>query len=165
MKQSKLPKGWGEAKAKEVLAHYESQGEEEALSEDEAAFEDPKRTTMEITIELVPAVRKPWQIRGRNFRIRRWLKSLPASHKKAIGEDIKTVQFGWPLGMPLVKKINPYLWEVRTNVPDGISRVVFTVDGYLMILLHGFIKKTVKLPKRELNTARSRLRQYQEAGL
>ena len=97
--------------------------------------------------------------------VRRWLKSLPASHKKAIGEDIKTVQFGWPLGMPLVKKINPHLWEVRTNVPDGIARVLFTVDGYLMILLHGFIKKTGKLPQRELNTARSRLRQYQEAGL
>ncbi len=73
--------------------------------------------------------------------VRRWLKSLPASHKKAIGEDIKTVQFGWPLGMPLVKKINPHLWEVRTNVPDGISRVLFTVDGYLMILIHGFIKE------------------------
>jgi hypothetical protein len=29
-------------------------------------------------------------------------------HKKAIGEDIKTVQFGWPLGMPLVEKLEPY---------------------------------------------------------
>jgi hypothetical protein len=41
--------------------------------------------------------------------VRKWLKSLPASHKKAIGEDIKTVQFGWPLGMPLVEKLEPYL--------------------------------------------------------
>jgi len=48
-----------------------------------------------------------------------WLKSLPISHKKAIGENIKTVQFGWPLGMPLVEKIEPYLWEVRTKVPEG----------------------------------------------
>jgi len=44
--------------------------------------------------------------------VRRWLKSLSSSYKKAIGEDIKTVQFGWPLGMPLVEKIEPYLWEV-----------------------------------------------------
>jgi len=95
---------------------------------------------------------------------RRWLKSLTAAHKKVIGEDIKTVQFGWPIGMPLVEKIEPYLWEVRSRVPDGIARVLFTVDGQVMILLHGFIKKTRKIPKTEINTARSRLRQYQEAG-
>ena len=96
--------------------------------------------------------------------VRRWLLSLSSSHKKAIGEDIKTVQFGWPLGMPLVEKIEPYLWEVRSRVPDGIARVLFTVDGHTMILLHGFIKKTRKIPQTEINTARSRLRQYQEAG-
>ena len=95
--------------------------------------------------------------------VRRWLKSLPVSHRKAIGEDIKTVQFGWPLGMPLVEKIEPYLWEVRTKVPDGITRVLFTVDGQMMILLHGFIKKTRKIPQTEINTARTRLKQYQEA--
>ena len=95
--------------------------------------------------------------------VRRWLKSLPTSHKKAIGEDIKTVQFGWPLGMPLVEKIKPYLWEVRTRVPDGIARTLFTVDGHLMILLHGFIKKTRKIPQKEIEIARSRLKQYQEA--
>ncbi len=95
--------------------------------------------------------------------VRRWLKTLPMSRKKAIGEDIKTVQFGWPLGMPLVEKIEPYLWEVRTNVPDGIARVLFTVDGHMMIFLHGLIKKTRKIPQKEIKTARSRLRQYQEA--
>ena len=96
--------------------------------------------------------------------VRKWLKSLPVTHKKVIGEDIKTVQFGWPLGMPLVEKLEPYLWEVRSKVPGGIARVLFTVDGHLMILLHGFIKKTQKIPPKEINTARSRLKQYQEAG-
>lgn len=96
--------------------------------------------------------------------VRRWLKSLPEAHKKAIGEDIKTVQFGWPLGMPLVEKLEPYLWEIRTRVPDGIARVLFTVDGPIMILLHGFIKKTQKIPQKDINTARARLRQYQENG-
>lgn len=95
--------------------------------------------------------------------VRRWLKALPVAHKKAIGEDIKTVQFGWPLGMPLVEKLEPYPWEVRTKVPDGIARVLFTVDGHEMILLHGFIKKTRKIPQKEISTARSRLKQYQEA--
>ncbi|NQU41563.1 MAG: type II toxin-antitoxin system RelE/ParE family toxin [Lentisphaerae bacterium] len=95
--------------------------------------------------------------------VRRWLKALPTAHKKVIGEDIKTVQFGWPLGMPLVEKLEPYLWEVRTKVRDGIARVLFTVDGHVMILLHGFIKKTRKIPQKEIGTARSRLKQYQEA--
>ncbi len=94
---------------------------------------------------------------------RRWLKALPTTHKKAIGEDIKTVQFGWPLGMPLVEKLEPYLWEVRTKVPDGIARVLFTVDSHVMILLHGFIKKTRKIPQKEIGTARSRLKKYQES--
>ena len=95
--------------------------------------------------------------------VRQWLKCLPRSHKKAIGEDIKTVQFGWPLGMPLVEKIEPDLWEVRTHVPDGIARVLFTIDGHTMILLHGFIKKSRKIPYNEINTARARLKQFQEA--
>ena len=62
-----------------------------------------------------------------------------------------------------MEKLEPYLWEVRTTVPDGIARVLFTVDGHVMILLHGFVKKTRKIPKNEIGTARSRLRQYQEA--
>lgn len=66
--------------------------------------------------------------------------------------------------MPLVETIEPFLWEIRTEVPGGIARTLFTVDGPMMILLHGFIKKTRKIPQKELNTARSRLRQYQEAG-
>ena len=96
--------------------------------------------------------------------VRKWLRSLPAAHKKAIGGDIKTVQYGWPIGMPLVEKIESHLWEVRTNVPDGIARVLFTVGGNLMILLHGFIKKTRKIQQRDLDTSGSRLRQYRDEG-
>ena len=93
--------------------------------------------------------------------VREWLRSLPMPHKKAIGEDIKTVQFGWPLGMPLVEKIEPGLWEVRTRRQGGIARILFCADDKQMILLHGFIKKTRRIPQQELNTARSRRRQYQ----
>ncbi len=94
--------------------------------------------------------------------VRSWLKGLSQSHKKMIGEDIKTVQYGWPLGMPLVEKLGPGLWEVRSRVQDGISRVLFTVDGDLMILLHGFIKKSQKIPLKELKIAKSRFKQYTE---
>lgn len=56
--------------------------------------------------------------------VRDWLKDLPLQDKKAIGEDIKTVQFGWPLGMPLIRKLEPDLWEVRSNISTGIARVL-----------------------------------------
>lgn len=100
-----------------------------------------------------------------NEPVRKWLKALSASHRKTIGEDIKTAQFGWPLGMPLIEKIEPYLWEVRSKEPNGIARTLFTVDGHMMILLHGFIKKSKRIPLNDLKTARVRLREYLEDRL
>lgn len=57
-KQGKFPPGWDEERVKRVLEHYESQSEDEAVAEDEAAYEDPGQTFMEIPNELVPAVRE-----------------------------------------------------------------------------------------------------------
>lgn len=87
--------------------------------------------------------------------VREWLKSLPMETKKRIGKDISKAEFGWPLGLPVVDSIKGYrkLWEIRTDLPDGIARVLFTVYGDVMVLLHGFIKKTQKTPKKELDTA------------
>jgi phage-related protein len=89
--------------------------------------------------------------------VRDWLKSLPAQEKKTIGQEIKTVQFGWPLGMPIVRKLEKDLWEVRSHLPNRIARVLFTVDDGIMVLLHGFIKKSQKTPSRDLTLARKRL--------
>lgn len=89
--------------------------------------------------------------------VREWLRSLPRAEKKAIGEDIKTVQFGWPLGMPLVRKIETGLWEVRSDLDNRIARVLFTVHQNVMVLLHGFIKKSQKMPPTDLSLARKRL--------
>ena len=91
--------------------------------------------------------------------VREWLKSLPLEEKRTIGEDVKTVQFGWPLGMPLVRKLEPGLWEVRSNLPTGIARIIFTVKDNAMILLHGFIKKSQKTPMSDLQVSRTRLGQ------
>lgn len=98
-----------------------------------------------------------------NEPVREWLQGLSREDKRNIGEDIKTVQFGWPLGMPLIRKISKDLWEVRSHVVDGIARVFFTVDGGYMVLLHGFIKKTQKTPSNELKTATDRLSKYKGA--
>ena len=92
--------------------------------------------------------------------VRDWLLSLSEIQKKAIGTEIKVVQYGWPLGLPVVRKMASDLWEVRINIPTGIARVLFTVDEKLMILLHGFIKKSQKIPKNELAVAKKRLHQY-----
>ena len=75
-----------------------------------------------------------------NEPVRAWLRELSRDDKRIIGEDIKTAQLGWPLGMLLIRKMDKKLWEVRSHLPDGIARVFFTVDGNQMILLHGFIK-------------------------
>jgi phage-related protein len=90
--------------------------------------------------------------------VREWLKALPIEEKKIIGDDLKTAQFGWPLGMPLIRKLEPDLWEVRSRLPHRLARVIFTVEGNKMVLLHGFIKKSQKTPLEDLQLARQRLK-------
>ena len=94
--------------------------------------------------------------------VRVWLQELSKGDKRAIGEDILTVQFGWPLGMPLVDNLGSGLWEVRTKLSGRrIARVIFFMDDGIMILVNGFIKKTRATPKPELDLARKRKRQYE----
>ena len=90
--------------------------------------------------------------------VRDWLRSLPRDNRRIIGEDIKTVQFGWPLGMPLVRKLDKGLWEVRVRLTESIARILFTTGGQRMILLHDFIKKSQKTPREDLELAKTRLR-------
>ena len=92
-----------------------------------------------------------------NEPVRDWLKKLDKEDRKIIGADIKTVQFGWPLGMPLVRKIEKGLWEVRIQLDSRIARILFTVHSNLMVLLHGFIKKSQKLPANDLKIAKKRI--------
>ena len=98
-----------------------------------------------------------------NEPVREWLKSLPASERKQIGADILAVQFGWPLGLPLVDSLGHGLWEVRTRLPSRIARTVFCVADETIILLHGFIKKTRTTPEHELTLARKRKHDYEQA--
>lgn len=88
--------------------------------------------------------------------VREWLTDLPREHRRMIGTDIKTVQLGWPIGMPVVRKLDTGLWEVRIDLGDTIARVLFTVVGSDMILLHGFIKKSQKTPASDMATAKQR---------
>ena len=58
MNQNKFPPGWDEERVKTILAHYEEQSEDEAVAEDEAAYEEPNQTVMEVPTTLVPAIRE-----------------------------------------------------------------------------------------------------------
>jgi len=89
--------------------------------------------------------------------VREWLKDLNRDSRKAIGEDIKTLQIGWPVGMPLARKISDNLWELRSQIVTGIVRTFFTVYSGKLVLLHGFVKKSQKTPAKELATAKRRL--------
>jgi phage-related protein len=101
-----------------------------------------------------------------NEPVREWLKGLSAPDKRIIGEDIKIVQYGWPIGMPVVRKVSRDLWEVRTRLNSRVARVLFTLDENNIVLLHGYIKKTNAIPKDDLELAVKRMKQvrsYYEA--
>jgi len=89
--------------------------------------------------------------------VREWLKGLTREDRRVVGQNIKTAQYGWPLGMPLIRKLEPGLWEVRSHLAQGIARILFTVEESVMVLLHGFVKKLQKTPPSDLRTARQRL--------
>lgn len=91
-----------------------------------------------------------------------WLRSLPAEDRRAIGTDLATVQFGWPIGMPLCRSLGNGLWEVRTSLPSRrIARLLFFVAGERIGVVHGFIKKTQKTPADDLDLARRRMKEMQ----
>jgi len=89
--------------------------------------------------------------------VREWLKALDQPSRRSIGEDIKTLQLGWPVGMPLARKMADGVWELRSHIPSGIARTFFTVRGTTIVLLHGFVKKGQRTPPNELYVAKRRL--------
>ena len=91
--------------------------------------------------------------------VREWLKSLKKAERRTIGEDIKMVQEGWPLGMPLVGNLGKGLWEVRSTLPNTIARVLFVMHEGQMVLVHGIIKKTQKTPSQDLEIGLKRAKE------
>jgi phage-related protein len=89
--------------------------------------------------------------------VRDWLKALDDEDRKIIGEDIKDVEFSWPIGMPLCRAMGKGLWEVRSDLTGGrIARVLFCIHEGRMVLLHAFIKKTQKTPDTDVELAMKR---------
>ncbi|MCU0533571.1 MAG: type II toxin-antitoxin system RelE/ParE family toxin [Hydrococcus sp. Prado102] len=113
-----------------------------------------------MTDKRIPA--KFYKTEGGTEPVRDWLKSLERIERLLIGTDIKTVEYGWPVGMPICRPMKNGLFEVRTNLPQGrTARVLFCIYENQMVLLHGFIKKTQKTPKQDLNLALERKRKLE----
>jgi len=89
--------------------------------------------------------------------VNEWLVRLKHSDRIKVGEDIKRLQSLWPVGMPLVRKLDTGLWELRSRLSCGFVRTFFSIDGDVLVLLHAYIKKSRKIPVNELRIAKRRL--------
>jgi phage-related protein len=87
-----------------------------------------------------------------------WLRGLDKEDRRAIGLDLMRVQFGWPIGMPLVRSLKDGLWEVRSTLPSRrIARLILCFHENKIVALHGFIKKTQRSPLEDIDVARKRM--------
>lgn len=95
-----------------------------------------------------------------NKPVREWLLSLDKEDRKIVGDDIKAVEYGWPIGMPVCRKlVGTKLYEVRNNISSQrVARVIFVIMDEYMILLNGFIKKDQKTPKNEIDISLQRMK-------
>ena len=94
--------------------------------------------------------------------VREWLLEIDHEDRRVVGYDLQTVEFGWPVGMPVCRPLGIGLWEVRSNLRDGkIGRIVFCIINDEMVLLHGFIKKTQKTPQQDIELARKRRKELE----
>jgi phage-related protein len=92
--------------------------------------------------------------------VRDWLRELPEGDRRVVGFDLGRVQTGWPVGMPLCRPLGGGLWEIRSNLTSNrIARLMFFVEDGELYVVHGFIKKTQKTPDRDIDLARSRMKE------
>lgn len=94
-----------------------------------------------------------------NKPVKEWLQNLDKKDRVIIGKDIKTIEYSFPVGMPLCKvlKSSDKLYEVRSDISDKRKvRVLFTITSGCMVLLHAFIKKQQTTPKQEIDLALKR---------
>jgi phage-related protein len=91
-----------------------------------------------------------------NEPVRKWLKGLDKETRLIIGEDLKRVQYRWPLGMPLVRGFGSGLWEVRSTLTNRIARIFFILHNDQIVLLHSIIKKTEETPSQDLDLTKKR---------
>ena len=89
-----------------------------------------------------------------------WLRDLDKEDRRIIGLDLMRAQFGWPIGMPLVRSLKEGLWEVRSSLPSRrIARLIICFQDQSIVVLHGFNKKTQKTFADDLALAQRRMKE------
>lgn len=94
--------------------------------------------------------------------VKDWLLSITKEDRRQIGEEISYVHFKWPIGKPQVDHLRGAIWEVRTTLKTRIARVLFAVEGNIMVLLHGFVKKTQATDKSDIDLAEVRFKDWKQ---
>ena len=95
--------------------------------------------------------------------IKEWLRSFDKSDRAVLGEDLKTLQIGFPMGLPLCRSLGSGLWEVRSSLAGNReARMIFFHDAKakVLVVVHGFIKKSQKTPKPDLDLALRRMEEF-----
>ena len=108
---------------------------------------------------------KFFRAEGGTEPVKDWLRTLAREDCRIIGSDIRDVEFSFPIGLPLCRSLSGYkdLWEVRSKLTGGrIARIIFYISKGEMILLHGFIKKSQKTPKQEIDLALKRKKEHEK---
>lgn len=95
--------------------------------------------------------------------VRDWIRALDRADRKSIGEDIATLEFAWPVGMPVCRPLGDGLFEIRSTLEGNrIARILFCTAKGSLVLLHAFMKKTQKTPAADLTLARKRKKEIEE---
>ncbi|MGM0760813.1 MAG: type II toxin-antitoxin system RelE/ParE family toxin [Thermodesulfobacteriota bacterium] len=96
--------------------------------------------------------------------LRGWLLSLSKQDRIEIGSDIANIEYNWPVGPPRCKPLENGIFEVRSRISSGrTARVLFFIQDDELFLLHGFIKKTQKPPRQELELAKKRKKEMEDS--
>jgi phage-related protein len=116
-----------------------------------------------MTDELKPIALDFWKSAAGQEPDRDWFRNLLRADRAVLGRDLRRLQYGWPVGMPLVRPLGKGLWELRSSLPGKKeARVLFAVDAKGILVLNAFIKKSRKTPDHELKLARQRLKEAEQ---
>ncbi|MEI6572850.1 MAG: type II toxin-antitoxin system RelE/ParE family toxin [Alphaproteobacteria bacterium] len=109
--------------------------------------------------KLHPIPMRFWRSTQGREPVREWLSNLPTDDKRVIGRDLATVQFGWPIGLPVCRPMGAGLWEVRSSLPSKReARLLFCFYDGEIFALHAFIKSTQETSVDDLKLATKRMK-------
>ncbi|KQT87140.1 type II toxin-antitoxin system RelE/ParE family toxin [Aurantimonas sp. Leaf443] len=90
-----------------------------------------------------------------------FIRSFEAEDRRVIGADLSAVQIGFPIGPPLCDHLQGPLWEVRSSLPSRREvRLIFFQQDHRLVVVHGFVKKVQKTPRKDLDLADRRRREF-----